>query len=98
MQAIEIKNLSKTYANGTAALKNINLEVEEGDFFALLGANGAGKTTIIGILTDLVTKTSGEVKILGQNIEGDFSKIKKFVGVVPQEINLNIFEEISLYW
>ncbi len=95
MQAIEIKNLSKTYANGTAALKNINLEVEEGDFFALLGANGAGKTTIIGILTDLVTKTSGEVKILGQNIEGDFSKIKKFVGVVPQEINLNIFEKVE---
>jgi ABC-2 type transport system ATP-binding protein len=95
MKAIEIKNLSKTYANGTAALKNINLEVDEGDFFALLGANGAGKTTIIGILTDLVTKTSGEIKILGQNIEGDFSKIKKFIGVVPQEINLNIFEKVE---
>ena len=95
MKAIEIKNLSKTYANGTAALKNINLEVDEGDFFALLGANGAGKTTIIGILTDLVTKTTGEIKILGQNIECDFSKIKKFVGVVPQEINLNIFEKVE---
>lgn len=94
MKAIEITNLTKTYANGTQALKNINLQVEEGDFFALLGANGAGKTTIIGILTDLVKKTSGEVKILGNNIEHDFSKTKKFIGVVPQELNLNIFERI----
>lgn len=94
MKAIEIKNLTKVYANGTQALKNVDLEVEEGDFFALLGANGAGKTTIIGIVTDLVKKTSGEVKILGCDIERDFSKAKKFIGVVPQEINLNIFERV----
>ncbi len=94
MKAIEIKNLTKTYANGTQALKNVDLQVEEGDFFALLGANGAGKTTIIGIVTDLVKKTSGEVNILGRNIEQDFSRVKKFIGVVPQEINLNIFEKV----
>lgn len=94
MNALEITNLTKTYANGTQALKNINLHVEDGDFFALLGANGAGKTTIIGILTDLVKKTSGEVKVLGHDIDHDFSKVKKFIGVVPQEINLNIFEKV----
>ncbi len=94
MNALEITNLTKTYASGTQALKNINLHVEEGDFFALLGANGAGKTTIIGILTDLVKKTSGQVKVLGCDIDHDFSKVKKFIGVVPQEINLNIFEKV----
>lgn len=95
MKAIEIQNLTKTYANGTQALKNINLEVQAGDFFALLGANGAGKTTIIGILTDLVRKTSGHVKILGQDIDKNFPAVKKFVGVVPQEINLGIFEKVE---
>lgn len=94
MTAIQIANLTKKYANGTQALKNITLQVEQGDFFALLGANGAGKTTLIGILTDLVKKTSGQVKILGCDIDHDFSKAKKFVGVVPQEINLNIFERV----
>ncbi len=94
MNALEITNLTKTYANGTQALRNINLHVEDGDFFALLGANGAGKTTIIGILTDLVKKTSGRVKVLGCDIDHDFSKVKKFIGVVPQEINLNIFEKV----
>lgn len=93
MKAIEIYHLTKTYANGTRALNNVDLNVDEGDFFALLGANGAGKTTMIGILTDLVKKTSGQVKIFGFDIEKDFSQAKRLIGVVPQEINLSIFEK-----
>ena len=92
--AIEIHNLSKVYSNGTKALKDINLEIEQGDFFALLGANGAGKTTIIGILTSLVNKTAGTVKISGINIDQDFDTAKTFIGVVPQEFNFSIFEKV----
>src|SRR6185436_7631747 len=87
--------LVKTYRNGTKALKGVNLEVKEGDFFALLGANGAGKTTVIGILTDLVNKTSGSVKIFDYDIDRDFSKAKKLIGVVPQEFNFNMFEKVQ---
>ncbi len=93
--AITISGLVKTYRNGTKALKGVNLEVKEGDFFALLGANGAGKTTIIGILTDLVNKTSGTVRIFDHDIDAEFSKAKKLIGVVPQEFNFNMFEKVQ---
>jgi ABC-2 type transport system ATP-binding protein len=92
--AIEIKNLSKVYSNGTKALQDINLEIEQGDFFALLGANGAGKTTIIGILTSLVNKTAGTVKISGVDIDQNFDLAKTYIGVVPQEFNFSIFEKV----
>ena len=69
MLAIDIQNLKKIYANGTQALKGINLQVEAGDFCALLGANGAGKTTIIGILTGLVNKTSGQASIFQCDVD-----------------------------
>jgi ABC-2 type transport system ATP-binding protein len=92
--AIEIQNLSKTYSTGTKALQDINLEIEQGDFFALLGANGAGKTTIIGILTSLVNKTAGTVKISGVDIDQNFDLAKTYIGVVPQEFNFSIFEKV----
>ena len=95
MKAISIQNLTKTYANGTRALKGINLEVSDGDFFALLGANGAGKTTIIGILTDLIRKTSGSCRIFGLNLETQITQAKKMIGVVPQEFNFNMFENVQ---
>ncbi len=94
-KAISIKNLKKTYDNNFQALKGINLEIEEGDFFALLGPNGAGKSTTIGILTSLVRKTSGQVKIFGIDIDEDFDKAKTYIGVVPQEFNLGIFEKVE---
>lgn len=92
--ALSIKNLAKVYANGFEALKGINLEVEQGDFFALLGPNGAGKSTTIGIICSLVSKTGGAVEIFGQDIDADFARAKKDLGVVPQEFNFHQFEKI----
>jgi len=92
--ALTIRNLSKTYENGFTALKGIDLDVEEGDFFALLGSNGAGKSTTIGVLSSMVRKTSGLVSILGYDIDTDFYAAKKFLGLVPQEFNFNVFEPV----
>ena len=93
--ALEITNLQKTYANGFQALKGIDLAVEEGDFYALLGPNGAGKSTTIGILSSLVSKSAGSVKICGIDIDEDFSLAKKQIGIVPQEFNFNVFENVE---
>ena len=92
MTALSIKNLQKTYANGNQALKGINLTVEAGDFYALLGPNGAGKTTAIGIVTSLINKSGGEVEIFGHSIDDDLAAAKSCIGLVPQEINLNLWE------
>ncbi|APF02243.1 TPA: ABC transporter ATP-binding protein [Legionella pneumophila] len=92
MHALEIKQLSKTYSNGVEALKGIDLTVNTGDFFALLGANGAGKSTTIGLITSLVNKTSGNIKIYGFDLDTSPEKAKSCLGLVPQEVNLNIFE------
>ena len=92
MYALEIKNLSKTYANGVEALKGIDLQVKQGDFFALLGANGAGKSTTIGLITTLLTKSSGNILINGFDLDQQPERAKSCLGLVPQEINLNIFE------
>jgi len=95
MHALEINRLTKTYRNGIQAVKGIDLTVEEGDFFALLGPNGAGKSTTIGIVTSLVTKTGGSVRVFGHDIDQDFPSAKACIGLVPQEINLNLFEKIE---
>ncbi|MEM7193504.1 MAG: ABC transporter ATP-binding protein [Pseudomonadota bacterium] len=90
--ALEIQNLQKTYASGHRALDGISLTVRQGDFFALLGKNGAGKSTVIGIVSSLVNKSGGTVKLFGQNIDENFAKAKSSLGIVPQEINFSIFE------
>lgn len=92
MYALDIRNLKKTYRNGIEALKGIDLSVKEGDFFALLGANGAGKSTTIGLITTLLTKTSGHISICGYDQDRQPDYAKAMMGVVPQEVNLNIFE------
>ena len=92
MNALEIRQLYKTYSNGVPALKGIDLNVKNGDFFALLGANGAGKSTTIGIVSTLVNKSSGTIHIHGYNLDKQIQLAKSFLGLVPQEINLNIFE------
>jgi ABC-2 type transport system ATP-binding protein len=94
MRALQLRNLSKTYDNGVEALKGIDLDVEEGEFCALLGPNGAGKTTAIGILTSLVNKTGGSVSVFGYDIDTDLTMAKSCLGLVPQEINLNLFEKV----
>jgi ABC-2 type transport system ATP-binding protein len=94
MQALNIKNLGKTYTNGVTALKGIDLEVAEGDFFALLGPNGAGKSTTIGIIASLVTKTSGKITVFGHDIDKELELTKTFTGIVPQEFNFNVFEKV----
>jgi ABC-2 type transport system ATP-binding protein len=93
-KAIEIQQLAKTYADGTEALKHIDFEVADGDFCALLGANGAGKTTIIGILTGLVGKSAGRASVFGYDIDHDHQGAKAQMGVVPQELNFNQFEKV----
>lgn len=92
MYALDIHQLSKTYANGISAVKEIDLQVKTGDFFALLGANGAGKSTTIGMITTLVNKTSGSIKIHDFDLETQTIEAKSCLGLVPQEINLSIFE------
>jgi ABC-2 type transport system ATP-binding protein len=92
MQALEINQLHKIYANGVAALKGIDLTVSTGDFFALLGANGAGKSTTIGLITTLLKKTSGSIHIYGHDLDEQPGLAKSCLGLVPQEFNLNIFE------
>ena len=92
MHALSAKGLTKTYKNGVQALKGVDLDVEEGDFFALLGPNGAGKTTLIGIVTSLVNKTAGQVSVFGYDIDRDIDRAKSCIGIVPQEINFNMFE------
>jgi ABC-2 type transport system ATP-binding protein len=92
MYALSVKALTKTYKNGVQALKGIDLEVEQGDFFALLGPNGAGKTTLIGITTSLVTKSGGTVQVFGHDIDRELEAAKSCIGVVPQELNFNMFE------
>ena len=94
MKALSIKNLTKTYANGTQALKGIDFSVEPGDFYALLGPNGAGKTTAIGIITSLVNKSAGQVEIFGHNIDTELEAAKQCIGLVPQEINMNLWEKV----
>jgi len=94
MQALALRQLTKVYKNGIKALKGIDLEVAEGDFFALLGPNGAGKTTAIAIVTSLVNKTSGTVEVFGHDMDRELEAAKSCIGVVPQEMNFNMFESL----
>ncbi|OEF11377.1 ABC transporter ATP-binding protein [Aliivibrio logei] len=95
MNALEITQLTKTYAGGVQALKGVSLNVEKGDFYALLGPNGAGKSTTIGVISSLVNKTSGKVSVFGYDIDTHLVQAKQQIGLVPQEFNFNPFETVK---
>lgn len=91
--ALSVRGLKKIYSNGFEALKGIDLDVKSGDFFALLGPNGAGKSTTIGVISSLVNKSAGSVTVFGTDIDKNFPRAKRDIGIVPQEFNFNIFEK-----
>lgn len=94
MKVIEIKDLLKKY-NNNIAVNNISLSIEEGEIYGILGPNGAGKSTTISIICSLLHPTSGEVKILGENIKKKPLEIKKFLGLVPQ--NIAVYKDFTAY-
>ena len=91
---ISISNLSKTYATGLAALKDINLEIRRGEIFALLGPNGAGKTTLISIICGIVNSSTGTVSVDGRDIVRDYRLTRSMIGLVPQELTTDAFETV----
>jgi ABC-2 type transport system ATP-binding protein len=91
---ISVKNLSKSYASGLAALTNINLDINRGEIFALLGPNGAGKTTLISIICGIVNKSQGSINVDGRDTVKDFRYTRSIIGLVPQELHLPIFETV----
>jgi ABC-2 type transport system ATP-binding protein len=91
---ISVSRLSKTYASGFRALKNVNLEIHRGEIFALLGPNGAGKTTLIGIICGIVNPSEGAVLADGHDIVTDYRAARSLIGMVPQEISTDIFENV----
>jgi len=91
---ISVNNLSKTYASGLQALKNINLEIRRGEIFALLGPNGAGKTTLIGTICGIVNPTEGNVLVGGHDIVKAYRAARSMIGLVPQELTTDAFESV----
>ncbi|RZA11327.1 MAG: ATP-binding cassette domain-containing protein, partial [Lysobacteraceae bacterium] len=91
--ALRVSDLRKTYDNGVEALKGVSLDVAPGDFYALLGPNGAGKSTLIGIVSSLVNKSAGQVQVFGTDIDADRDGAMRQIGLVPQEMNFNMFEK-----
>jgi len=91
---LSVRNLSKTYASGRAALTNINLEIERGEIFALLGPNGAGKTTLISTLCGIVTPTAGSAQADGFDIIKQYRQARSKIGLVPQELTTDAFESV----
>ena len=91
---IVIKDLSKIYNNGFAALKDINLNIKKGEIFAMLGPNGAGKTTLISIICGIVTPSSGKVTVDNFDIIDDYRETRSRIGIVPQELTLEQFETV----
>jgi len=91
---IRVSGLSKSYASGFKALKNIDLEIRRGEIFALLGPNGAGKTTLISTICGIVSPSAGSVSVDGHDIIRDFRAARSLIGLVPQELTTDAFETV----
>lgn len=91
---ISIKNLSKVYDSGFTALKNINLDINRGEVFALLGENGASKTTLISTICGILSSSSGSIFVNGWNTVSDYKKTRSIIGLVPQELTLATFDKV----
>ena len=88
---LSVKKLNKIYRKNIHALKDLNLEVKEGEIFGLLGPNGAGKTTFLNILAGTVIKNSGSVNVWGYDLDKNPRQVRSSIGIVPQEVNLDAF-------
>jgi ABC-2 type transport system ATP-binding protein len=91
---LSITGLSKAYANGFQALKNVDLEIRRGEIFALLGPNGAGKTTLISIVCGIANASAGRVLVDGNDIVKDYRAARSMIGLVPQELTTEAFETV----
>lgn len=91
---LSIKDLSKTYKAGFQALKNINLEIKEGEIFSILGPNGAGKTTLISTICGTINASSGSIQVADFDNVKDFKKARQMIGLVPQELTTDMFEKV----
>ncbi len=91
---ISISAIRKTYKSGLIALDSVDLAIERQEIFALLGPNGAGKTTLISIICGTVGMSSGQVLVDGHDIVRDYRAARALIGLVPQEISLDIFATV----
>ena len=91
---LSIAGLSKTYASGFSALKQVDLQIRRGEIFALLGPNGAGKTTLISIVCGIVNASTGTVRVDGHDIQADYRAARSLIGLVPQELTTEAFETV----
>ncbi|HEX6506644.1 MAG TPA: ABC transporter ATP-binding protein [Chloroflexota bacterium] len=91
---ISVSNLTKTYASGFHALKDVSLEIRPGEIFALLGPNGAGKTTLISIICGIVNPTRGVILADGHDVIREFRAARAKIGLVPQELTTDAFESV----
>ncbi len=91
---ISVSNVSKTYATGFQALKDVNLDIRRGEIFALLGPNGAGKTTLINVICGIVNRSGGDISVDGLDILKDYRTVRSMIGLVPQELTTDAFETV----
>ncbi|PZQ46687.1 MAG: multidrug ABC transporter ATP-binding protein [Rhodovulum sulfidophilum] len=91
---VSVEKARKTYSTGLTALHSVDLEIREGEILALLGPNGAGKTTLISMICGIASITSGRIMVGGHDVARDFRAARRMIGLVPQELNIEIFEKV----